>query len=160
MKGNLIYQKAFKAAKAKRPKWSEVYVLLAKAYNAGNPKAAYAIATWYLHGHYLKKDYKKAVEYLKFACEHNLPDAFYDLGVSYETGKGIAKNKKQAFLHYVSAAVLGNEEAVEEVGRCYFYGIGVRKDLKIANRWLAAVEVLKKYKREDLDIMGKKLWRK
>ena len=160
MKGNLIYQKALKAAQAKGRKWNEVYVLLEKAYSAGNPKAAYAIANWHLHGRYLKKDYKKAVEYLKFACEHHLPDAFFDLAICYESGKGIAKNKKQAFLNYVSAAALGDEAAVQEVGRCYYHGIGVRKNLEIADRWLSAAEALKKNKREELAVMGNKLRRK
>lgn len=140
MKGDVIYNKALKEASSKHPKLNIAYELLNKAHTLGNYKATYAIATWYLFGKHLKKDYKKAVTLLQLATEGNLPEAFYDLAVCYETGKGVKIDKRQAFLNYLSASLLGDKQSIYEVGRCYYYGIGINKNKELSQRWLNAAK--------------------
>lgn len=140
MKGDIFYNKALKEANSKRPQLNIAYELLSKAHELGNYKATYAIATWYLFGKHLRKDYKKAFTLLKLASEGNLPDAFYDLAVCYEMGKGVKSNKRQAFLNYLSAALTGDKQSVYEVGRCYYYGIGINKNIEMSRRWLDAAK--------------------
>jgi TPR repeat protein len=136
MKGDRLYKRALNEARIKPKMLKIVYELLNKAHALGNPKATYALATWYLFGKYVKKDNKKAVELLQLATKGNLSEAYYDLAVCYEKGKGIKVNKKQAFLNYLSSALLGDKQSIYEIGRCYYYGIGVSKNREIANRWL------------------------
>lgn len=140
MKGDRLYRKAMKEVGSKKPKLSIVYELLNKAHEAGNFRASYAIATWYLFGKYVKKDYKKAVSLLNIAKEGDLSEAFFDLAVCYEIGKGVKKNKYQAYLNYLAAAIRGDKQAIFEVGRCYYYGIGVKKDIELAETWLNAAK--------------------
>ncbi len=142
MKGDVFYNKALKEANSKRPKLSVAYELLYKAHSLGNYKATYAIATWYLFGKYLKKNYKKAVDLLQLATKGNLPEVFYDLAVCYESGKGIKADKRQAFLNYLSAALMGDKQSIYEVGRCYYYGIGINKNAELSKRWLDAAKYL------------------
>ena len=57
----------------------------------------YALATWYLFGVYVKKDYTKGNELLKKACDRCIPEACFDLANSYESGFGIEKILKSRF---------------------------------------------------------------
>ena len=135
MKGVKLYNKAVSLAQGKNPNLKEVFNLLMQSFDLGNYKAAYALATWYLFGKLVNRDYKKACYYLSFAIKGNLPEAYYDLAVCYEGGKGVKKNTHQAFLYYLKAALLGDNEAKSEVCRCYYYGIGINKDLEVYSIW-------------------------
>lgn len=136
MKGDSYYFKALKQAQLKQPDLLLAYKYLLIAHEKGNFKATYALASWFLHGKYLKKNLKKGVSFLKISTQGNVPEAFYDLAVCYEKGKGIKSNKDEAFHCYLKAALLGDKQSLYEVGRCYFYGIGVRKDKQMASNWL------------------------
>jgi TPR repeat protein len=96
-----------------------------------------------LHGEFVKKDFKKAFELLKIAASENMPAAFYDLAVCFETGKGIKKDTKNAFENYLKASLLGDKQSIYEVGRCYYYGIGVGKNLQLSKIWLDAAKFWK-----------------
>lgn len=137
------YDKALKLCKEDTPDLGLVFDLLTKAYNEENDfRAAYAIATWYLHGKFVEKNIKKGTKYLKIAAKNKVPLALYDLAISYEKGLGIKKNKRKAFKCYLKAVLEGEKKSIFEVGRCYYYGIGVKKDKKIANIWLEKAEEL------------------
>jgi uncharacterized protein len=136
MKGDRIYLAALLKAKRKVFDKKEVYLMLQKAYNLGNSKAAYAIGSWYFNGQYVKKNIVEAVKYFKEAAAQNEPNACFDLAICLEKGKGIKKNSKKSFEYYMKAALAGDKQSFYEVGRCYFYGIGTPKNKDIAWLWL------------------------
>lgn len=140
MKGDRLYSKALAEAKADNNK--SAFELLNKSAEYKNPKAYYALGTWYLHGTYVKKDIPKAIDYLMKSAEGKYPDAFYDLGVCYETGIGVEKDLDKAFESYLQASIRGEKQSFYEVGRCYHYGIGVEEDKVLADYWLERAEEL------------------
>lgn len=110
--------------------------LLEQAVQLGDPHAAYALGTWFLHGaHGYPKDKNKGAELFEVAADAKLPDALFDLAVCYERGDGVEKNPGKAFLLYLDAAVRGDKQAVFEVSRCYTFGIGVLEDAEVAEVW-------------------------
>lgn len=135
-KGDKIYFKALSEANKADGDLNYVFGLLQKAAALNNPKAKYALGTWYLHGKFVKKNYKKAVEYLSEAADENIKDALYDLAVCYEKGAGTKKDIFKAFQLYLKASLLGEKQSLYEVGRCYYYGLGVEKNVEIAKIWL------------------------
>jgi len=124
------------------PDVSLVLTLLNDSIEAGCSKAAYALATWYLFGNHIEKDWSKAVFLLKKASRKKHPSALYDLAVCYEEGKGIQKDEKEAFKLYLQAALRGETQSFHEVGRCYYYGIGIEENRVIADIWLERAEEL------------------
>jgi uncharacterized protein len=139
-KGDKFYFQASKEIKRERPNLKLVFELLSKASNLQNAKACYALATWYLHGEYVKKDLAKGFHFLELATQENISAAFYDIAVSFEKGKGTKKNLKLAFKNYIKASLLGDKQSIYEVGRCYFYGIGISRNIELSKIWLDAAE--------------------
>jgi uncharacterized protein len=141
MKGDMYYYRALSLAKkSTQDNLGDVFSLLEMSFGLGNHKSAYALGTWYLYGKHVKQNYRRAVGYLKYAAEGNLPVACYDLAICYENGTGVKRNLKRAFQQYVKSFVFGYKKAGYEVGRCYYYGIGVSKNKKIAQIWLDSSE--------------------
>lgn len=68
-----------------------------RASKRGDASAAYALATWFLFGRHVKKDYGRAVVLLKQAANENISEALYDLAVCCEKGTGTPKNEKKAY---------------------------------------------------------------
>ena len=130
------YEEALREVSKKHADIERVRALLEKSLKAGKPEAAYALGTWYLHGHNVKQDRRKAVRLLLQAAKGNVANALYHLAVCYEKGAGTKKNPKRAVECYLRAALHGDEQSVYEVGRCSFYGIGTTKDTKLAWAWL------------------------
>ena len=141
--GSKPYQLALREALKKRPDYKQVLALLKRALKQGDPYAAYALATWYLHGSRgFKKDIRKGTALLKQAAQGAVASANYDLAVSHENGIGVRKNEKRAFELYLTAALLGDKSAFFETGRCYFYGIGTKQDRRTAKIWLTRAKQL------------------
>jgi TPR repeat protein len=136
MVGENLYKKALKEASKDDPNVTLILELLKKSIAKGNPRATYALGTWYLHGKYIEQDLKKAIDLITKASKNNVPEACFDLAVCYEKGKGIRQNEQKAFEYYLKAALYGDKQANYEVGRCYYYGIGILKNRKIGNIWL------------------------
>lgn len=134
------YAKALKLAKAPNGNKEKVLELLEESYSQGNPEAAYALGTWYLHGEHVKKDLRKATGFLREAANSDVPDALYDLAVSYERGAGVKANPRKAFELFLRAALRGEKQSIYEIGRLYYYGIGIDKDKKLAKIWLDRAE--------------------
>lgn len=141
MKGDRIYKSALSEAQKDNADLNYVFGLLEKARKQNNPKATYALGTWYLHGKFVKRDIDKAFALIKEAADENITDACFDLAVCYENGTGTPKDLPNAFKSYLQAALLGDKKSIYEVGRCYYYGLGVKKDLGIAEIWLAAADL-------------------
>lgn len=141
-KAENLYQQALTEARKENFNVQKTLNLLNSAIEAGSPDAAYALATWYLHGEHVGKDWNKAVFLLKRASNAKNPDALYDLAVCYEEGKGIKQDKYKAFELYLQAALRGDQQSIHEVGRCYYYGIGIEEDKDLADIWLERAEEL------------------
>lgn len=136
------YEMALAEIKKESPDIPLVLALLNESIDEGSSEAAYALATWYLFGNHVDRDWKKAVVLLKKASIKKHPSALYDLAVCYEEGKGVRKNRKEAFRLYLRAALRGDKQSFHEVGRCYYYGIGIEKDSVLADIWLERAEEL------------------
>lgn len=136
LRPNDLYSKARSEMHKPEPDLPKVADLLTRALESGDLRAAYALATWYLHGKYFKKSLRKALRYLKRAAEADVPESLYDLAVCFEKGAGVKKNPSKALEFYLRAALVGDKQSFYEVGRCYYYGIGVKADKRIAEVWL------------------------
>lgn len=149
--GQSLYEKALGMALEEEFDHAQVYALLQQAHDAGDARATYAIATWFLHGTHVEKDLAEAVRYLTEAVEAGIPESMFDLAVCYEYGDGVAENAESAFDHFLRAALHGDDDAVFEVSRCYFWGMGVRQDRRIANIWAERAEELGVFQSEEPD---------
>lgn len=129
-KGDKLYDKALKIALQEDYNFKEIISLLNESIEKyHNAKAAYALATWYLFGKHVRKNYIKAFNLLEKSIEWEPnKDAYFDIAICYEMGKGTKKDFKKAFHFYLLAAFYGNIKAKYEIGRCFYYGIGVSKD--------------------------------
>ena len=86
--------------------------------------------------------YEEAIGYYRQAISGGDVLAMYQLGVCYQTGKGVALSATQAIAHYDKAAKGGYAPASYRLGLCYEKGEGVAKNLQIAFTWYekAAIE--------------------
>jgi TPR repeat protein len=130
------YRKALLLMRRKEPNLERVYKLLIDAMGKGDPRAVYALATWYLYGRHVKRNLKHSARLLAKAAEGGMTDAMFDLAVSYEKGMGVRQNEKRAAQLYLKAALYGDPGAGYEVGRCLYYGIGFARDRAQAKIWL------------------------
>lgn len=112
------YRISWKLAQAGR--FVEANPYLAYSAEAGYAHAIYGLATWYLHGRHVRKNYQAGARLLKRAAALGHRTAKYDLAVSYETGKGAKRDPRKAFSLYKAAADAGDVDASLEVGRMYY----------------------------------------
>ena len=102
----------------------------------GNADAQFELGIRSLGGEGVKKDEKKAAEWLqKSADQHNLA-AMNALGTLYEEGVGLDKDEKRAFEWYEKAAKYGFALAQQNLAECYENGKGVAKNTDEALKWL------------------------
>ena len=59
------YRRALELAQRKSPSLEKVAELLEAAQDEGDSHATYALATWYLHGKFFKRNQARAVKLLK-----------------------------------------------------------------------------------------------
>jgi TPR repeat protein len=98
MRGSAEYQKALRLIKAGHPRGDPRSLsLLQTAVRFRYPPACYALATWYLHGTGVRKNYKTAFGLLRYAGRFGVRSAFYNLAVCYETGRGTKRDVKKLF---------------------------------------------------------------
>jgi TPR repeat protein len=136
--GESLYQRALQLARQDLARHKrEILVLLRKAAELQSPSAQHALATWYLFGVGVRKNFKKAAELEARAARANVAEAAFNLAVSCETGRGVERNAREALRLYKRAASLGDDDAPYEVGRMYRYGIGIRADERAAKLWYA-----------------------
>ena len=106
-KGDKLYYKALRLAEQEDYDYHDVLHLLNESIRLGNKKASYALATWYLNGIHVRKNYKKGFSLLQKAIqggtENNFTlykDALSDIAVCYELGNGVQKDKQKAYYYY------------------------------------------------------------
>lgn len=130
-----LYEAALAGAKSGSMKPIEVSKDLEKASLLGSSDATYALATWYLHGTFFKKNIATGTRLLKMASEAGIAHACYDLAYSFEAGIGVKQNLPKAFQLYMEAAMRGDASANTDVARCLWHGIGTRKNRTLADLW-------------------------
>jgi uncharacterized protein len=132
-----IYRKAFDLAQ--QGAFEKGAPLLVKSHKAGDRRATYALATWYIHGRFFEVDAEKSFRMLRQAARAGIPEALFDLGQSYEVGFGVAKSLEKAAECYIESAFKSDMDAVYEVVRCVYWGIGLRRNKRLAylirDRW-------------------------
>ena len=72
------------------------------------------------------------------AAEQGEAIAQYNLGVMYNTGRGVAQDDKQAVAWYRKAAEQGNVDAQFNLGVMYSDGSGVAQDYKQSYAWFSS----------------------
>ncbi|HXF77974.1 MAG TPA: tetratricopeptide repeat protein [Usitatibacter sp.] len=142
---NKPYDAALLEMRKARPDLALSARLLERGDKAGDPRATYALGTWYLFGRYFPTNIRKAMQLIRRAAKENVPSALFDLAVSYETGNGISKNTELAATSYLKAALWGDPQAVYEVGRCLHYGIGFARNRAQAKIWFERARELGTY---------------
>ena len=116
------YAKALALAKQSRRFSSKVHDALLKGVEDGHGPSMYALATWHLHGFGpIRKNLKKAIALLHCAAAKAVSEAWYDLAVCYELGRGEKLSKSDAVRCYLMAATLGDKKAIFEAGRVLYY---------------------------------------
>lgn len=136
------YERALRLARGSERELAQALELLQQAHADGDVRATYALASWYLYGEQVEKDYQKAVSLLKVCAAKFYPSGLYDLAVAYELGHGVARDLRRAFELYLAAGIRGDAQAIEETGRCYFYGVGIGEDRDLAVVWYARAREL------------------
>ncbi len=101
-----------------------------------NPVAAYYLGMMYERGlgqrfHWANPS--EAEDCYEFAVAHDVPDAFYKMGMIYEAKDSYV----EAFKQYVGGAELGNLPCFKKIGEYYLNGIGeCKKNLLLAYHYL------------------------
>ena len=135
-RADALYKEALSLARGgRRADLPRCLALLQAASDRGDPKATYAIATWYLHGHVVRKSFKKGFGLLYAIRDSRIRGALFDLALCFESGRGVEKNLRMALKYYKKAASLGDADPKCELARCLYYGIGVSRNQKAAAHW-------------------------
>ena len=85
--------------------------------------------------HLDKKEYPKAVEWLRKGAKLGYGAAEGRLGQMYLSGEGVERDYAEAFRLLHKAAGHGDERALKLLGMCYENGTGVQKDYTEAAKW-------------------------
>ncbi len=102
--------------------------LLNREVQLGHGGGIYLLASLYLHGKGIAKDFAKGFELLKKAADIGHSNAQYDLGMLYFEGVSVARNYQLA-VHYLSMAAMLNLDAANYMmGVCCRDGLGTLID--------------------------------
>ena len=102
---------------------------------AGNPAAAFEVATRFAEGHGVPQSNEQAVRWLERAANQGLAPAQFRLGGLYEKGVGVKKDLAQARDLYLAAANKGNGKAMHNLAVLYAEGINGPADYRTAAHW-------------------------
>lgn len=83
------------------------------------------------------KEYDKAVDCYREACQLGSIPAHKELAAMYYNGKGVEKSVEEALPLFRKAAEAGDADSQLIIGYSYHTGIGVEQDYKEALRWYA-----------------------
>jgi localization factor PodJL len=109
--------------------------MLVAAAAAGEPAAAYEVATRFAEGRGVPQSFQSAAVWYERAAKGGLAPALFRLGALYEKGNGVTKDLNEARRLYLAAAEKGNANAMHNVGVLYAEGIDGKPDFKIAAQW-------------------------
>ncbi|WP_447748344.1 tetratricopeptide repeat protein [Pseudomonas nicosulfuronedens] len=97
----------------------------------GNAQAQFNLATCYA----VARKFHLAAPWYRKAAELGMVEAQYNVGVSFEEGKGVARDLQQAVFWYRKAAEQGFPNAQYNLAECYDQGKGIAQDAKQAVSW-------------------------
>lgn len=119
---------------------AEAAVCFKAAAEKGNRRAGLELGRMYLFGQGVKKDDLLAVQYLRPAADHGLPDGSAALLLAgiYADPKSPVHNDADAFYYYRQAARKGNAEGCYRCGMMLLNGTGTGKDPAGAMEYLKA----------------------
>ena len=130
------YEKALEIADGNGGHLNLALELLNNASEAGDERARYALASWYLNGtKVVNKDEEKGRKLLKSLQQSLIAEANYDLGVMYDLGSGCRRNSKKAFEFYMKAALLGDCQACSQIAEFFRTGEVVQRSQVLAESW-------------------------
>lgn len=78
---------------------------------------------------------KSALDLYRLAAQQNLAEAFYNVGVYYETGTVVDKDPVKAFTFHLKAANAGIAQAMNRLAGLYVNGTGTPQDAVAASAW-------------------------
>jgi localization factor PodJL len=102
---------------------------------AGNPAAAYEVATRFSEGRGVPQDAQAAAHWLERAAQAGLAPAQFRLGGFYEKGVGVTKDLARARDLYEAAAAKGNGKAMHNLAVIYAEGVNGPPDYNKAAEW-------------------------
>jgi localization factor PodJL len=102
---------------------------------AGNPAAAFEIASRYAEGRGAPADLSAAATWFARAAEAGLAPAQFRLGSMYEKGLGVKKDLAEARRLYLAAAAQGNASAMHNVAVLHAEGLDGKPDFAAAAEW-------------------------
>ena len=111
---------------------------LRKAALEGDPKAQFIVASSYLGGRVVKRDFAKAAQWYAKAAAQGLPVAQYRLGTLYERGRGLPRDAARARHWYERAARAGNVKAMHNLAVILADNKDGKADYAAAAHWFKA----------------------
>ena len=108
---------------------------LIAAASAGEPAAAFEVATRFAEGRGVPQNFQEAAVWYERAAKGGLAPGLFRLGALYEKGTGVTKDLNEARRLYVAAAEKGNANAMHNLGVLYAEGIDGKPDFKSAAQW-------------------------
>jgi localization factor PodJL len=102
---------------------------------AGDPAAAYEVASRFGEGHGVPQNNEDAARWLERAARQGLAPAQFHLGTLFEKGIGVKKDLVRARDLYLAAAQKGNAKAMHNLAVLYAEGVTGTPDYKNAASW-------------------------
>lgn len=118
------------------PNYAEAMRQFQRCADAGFSPCIRNIGLLYYGGDGVKRDQRRAREYLKRAAELHDEHAAQFLGLMHELGQGGLQDYSEAAHWYWRAAELGNADGQWALGRLYETGRGVEQSLVEAYKWI------------------------
>jgi localization factor PodJL len=108
---------------------------LRQAAAKGDPAAQFVIASRYIDGKTMKRDFSSAASWYQKAASTGLAPAQYRLGTLFERGNGLPKDINAARLWYERAAEQGNVKAMHNLAVIYANSKTGQPDFAKARKW-------------------------
>jgi localization factor PodJL len=103
----------------------------------GDAQAQFVVATHYMNGENVTRDFAQAAFWYGKAAEAGLAPAQYRVATLYERGKGVAKDAKAALGWYEKAGVLGNIRAMHNAAVISAGKEAGAPDYAAAHKWFS-----------------------
>ena len=108
---------------------------LITAATAGDPAAAYEVASRFAEGKGVPQDLAMAAAWFDRAARRGIAPAQFRLGSMYEKGVGLKKDLQEARRLYLAAADKGNAKAMHNLAVLYAEGIDGKPEYTVATQW-------------------------
>jgi localization factor PodJL len=103
----------------------------------GNAQAQFIVASRFLDGEHVDRDFAQAAQWYARAASAGLAPAQYRMATLFERGKGVDKDIKQALAWYEKAAELGNVRSMHNTAVIYAGTDAGKPDYAKAYKWFS-----------------------